>query len=421
MLEYDVILMLADEILKYEDDGSESSDEDDEDEDAMDTANSCEVCVFICSYKKPQRYVVNMPSAHCCLLEIDKKLMRKYLPKTAIFPTKLKKFTKISNITSYVYFAEFSNEGSLVSKGIVGKNIAQLVDSVWSTEELFEPDDGLDCLPFFYGKHNLYVKKKEKLKAELFIMKLKLNAGKEKAQLEAELAKRDESAEFAVKITELEEKKAELAKVEEELAKVEEELAQISHTEEDDYYFIENERTINLFHHLRDNGAFAGLESCALDETYRKPVAAPICQLSGGCDILFYGSRDVVAIEHASPPEDDPHNPPECFPSMIACSENKLRSGMEHTQQLHAEGYVMSARNLYFRIKKGLISFDMIKKIPYASAYASLFEVGGRAEIWEYRLNFENQILQRTLKFRKPLTEDTLSICYKKLIEVVKQ
>ena len=86
---------------------------------------------------------------------------------------------------------------------------------------------------------------------------------------------------------------------------------------------------------------------------------------------------------------------------------------------LKAMSCVRLTRNRYLQIRNGL-PFDQIKNLQCSSVYCSLFEVGGRAQTWKYIMNFQNNNMERTLKFLQALTEDNLSICFGKLLSIAK-
>ena len=100
-------------------------------------------------------------------------------------------------------------------------------------------------------------------------------------------------------------------------------------------------------------------------------------------------------------------------------TKSNFKLGKHHEMQVNAEGYVMCTRYLYLQIRNGL-PFDQIKNLQCSSVYCSLFEMGGRAQTWKYIMNFQNNNMERTLKFLQALTEDNLSICFGKLLSIAK-
>ena len=144
---------------------------------------------------------------------------------------------------------------------------------------------------------------------------------KELALKITELEKIDK--ELALKITELEKIDKELALKITELEKIGEELAALKEQQQNDmdYYFSENDRTSSLYLHLSSSGELAEVHSCQLDGTYRKPVDEPICQINGGCDILFY-SKKCVSIEITDAPDNHPNE--NC---KLSSNEIKLQTG----------------------------------------------------------------------------------------------
>ena len=274
-----------------------------------------EACVFICSYQKPQKCVVSLPKMHC-KTSISKQKMKKYWKTT--FPPKLKKFKRVPGIAHLVYFAEFTSSGK-VSDGISKEHIIDLKPSLWTSSEL--PNTGPSCLPFFYSSIPLEIREKEKdymkKSQELEVVKLEqanLKAEKLEAMLKEKNQKRVVENEQKVIMEQLQEKLVKITELDKELAlkitkleEIDKELAAVKEQQQNDmdYYFSENDRTFSLYSHLSRSGELDEVHSYQLDGTYRKPVDAPICQINGGCDILFY-SKKCVSIEITDAPDNHP-------------------------------------------------------------------------------------------------------------------
>ena len=345
-----------------------------------------DVCVFICSFCSPQKLLIKLPEAEC-RGQIPKATMLKYT--THKFPTNLTSFIQVKmkmSTEAHVYFAAFNKKCKSASEGLENDYVITLRDTIWSANEL--PLSGPDCSSFFF---------KSSTKKMITNM----------ANLKAE-RRRKETLQQKIDDTMDEQEKV---KSEEEMAKVEENIQNLQEYIDSntlstrDFYYYEDERTDALFDVLKRSTQFSGVNMCCKTSTCVQPTDKNICQITGGTDILMYTEK-CCFVENV-----------EDVQGSVNCEKKQQRSH-DHELQINAEAYMMVSRNLYYQVEN-FLTFDQVKKLTTASTYAGLFEVGGRAAIWQYYINFEKQVLERTLKLQQPLDENILSVCYGKFSELL--